>query len=1081
VAGRIEVGLLGGVEVRTSDAAVPIAGAKLKAIVALLALGAPHPVSHERLIEEIWADDPPANPANALQAQISTLRRLLGRDAVERRGPGYVLAVGPDDVDTIRLERLIRAGREAAANGNGSGDGDGNGDGDPHASAQHFHSALALVRGPALDDLADFRFARDAATRLDELVFDAHEGLMDARLAIGAHAEVVAALTGLVRAHPLRERFHAQLILALYRCGRQADALRAYRDARAVLVEELGVDPGPELQALEGAILAHDPALDARVAVRATTAARPADPFPATPGRLPLVGRPDELDGLRLDLDAARAGHGRVTLLGGEPGIGKTRLVEEAAAEAATLGLTVVWGRCYEGRGAPAFWPWIQIVNGLLAAFDHETLVAALGSGGADLAQIVPDVKELIADYQAPPPLDPASAQFRLSQAVSGFVRRLAATRPLLLVVDDLHWADAPSLELLTFLASEIDDVAALVLGTYRNIDPLLGGALAEALVHLGRRPVMRRLDLDGLDVGGLGELLAAAGTRPDDDLLTIVHRRTQGNPFFVTELLRLLPDDGTAPDVHTVGRALPAGVKGVIRQRVARLPEGSTRTIGFAATLGQEFDLAVLAASVDVDGATLLDHLEPALDAGIVVDNPSGSTRYRFSHGLVNETIYDDLGIAQRARTHQRIAATLEVHHGDASGPHLVALAAHWFHAVPAAPPDKGIDYAVRAADWAGSHLAHQQAQEQLRAALELIAGMPEGRARSMRELDVQDQLSILLITSTSYTDSEFAQVCARVRELCEEVDDQALMVPALWRLSIHHMMSADIAAGLALGQQLLELHGTGDPAAAEVAGHIGLGLILHSHGDQVAARPHFDRAVEMCDAGHDAALVRSVTEDPPVMARAFSAINLWLLGESDRAEQAAVDAFYLAAREGTHTWATMISVWGASTVSMLRCDPALTLQRCDDGIALAIAGGYGLGVPYMGVNRGWAIAALGDAETGAALILESAAIAHAFGAEYMRPVFHAVHAEVCLMGGRLDDALTSVDEGLAAVDASDERWFESELHRLRGDTLALQGRPGDEARGELQLAVAIATAQGALGLVRRAEASLARRPAAG
>jgi predicted ATPase len=164
-----------------------------------------------------------------------------------------------------------------------------------------------------------------------------------------------------------------------------------------------------------------------------------------------------------------------------------------------------------------------------------------------------------------------------------------------------------------------------------------------------------------------------------------------------------------------------------------------------------------------------------------------------------------------------------------------------------------------------------------------------------------------------------------------------------------------------------------------------------------------------------------------------------------------------------------------------MLRCDPALTLQRCDDGIALALAGGYGLGVPYMGVNRGWAIGALGDVETGAALILENAAIAHAFGAEYMRPVFHAVHAEVCLMGGRLDDAQASVDQGLAAVDASDERWFEAELHRLRGDTLALQGRPGDEVRAELQLAIAIATAQGALGLARRAEASLARPPAAG
>jgi DNA-binding SARP family transcriptional activator len=1071
--------------VRADDAVVPIAGAKLKAIVALLALGVPHPVSDERLIEEIWADDAPANPANALQAQISTLRRLLGRDGVERRGPGYVLAAGPDDVDTIRLERLIRAGREAVA---GAGPG-GDGTGDPHTGARHFHTALALVRGPPLDDLVDFRFARDAATRLDELVFDAHEGLMETRLAIGAHTEVVATLTGLVRAHPLRERFHAQLILALYRCGRQADALRAYQDARTALIEQLGVEPGPELRALESAVLGHDRALDAPVRRPAADAAAPADPFPTTPGRLPLVGRDADLAVLRQDLDAARSGHGRVTLVGGEPGIGKTRLVEELTAEATGQGATTVWGRCYEGRGAPPFWPWTQIADGLLAAFDDATLVAALGNGAADLAQIVPEVKDLVDDYAPPPPVDPASARFRLYRAVSGFVRRLSHVRPLLLVVDDLHWADEPSLELLTFVASEIDDAGLLVIGTYRNIDPALGGELAEALVALGRRPVVRRVDLAGLDVDGLGELLSAAGSRPSDDLLALVHRRTQGNPFFVTELLRLLPSGaggaaGRSLPAATdrVSQAVPAGVKGVIRQRLTRLPDATAHTLGFAATLGQAFDLAVLAASVEVDGATLLDHLEPAIEAGVLVDNPGGTSRYRFSHGLVNETIYDDMGVARQARTHHRIARTLEVHHGGTSGPHLLAMAAHWFRAVPAAPPDKGIDRAVEAAAWATAHVAHQEAEQQLRAALELIAGMPEGRDRSVRELEVQDLLSILLITSTSYTDPEFGRVCARVRELCEEVDDHALLVPAMWRLSMHHLMKSDIAAGVALAHQLLDGQGSGE-TAAKLAGHLSLALMTHSSGDQRAARPHFDRAVDMCDAGHAATMVRSVTEDPPVVARVFSAVNLWLLGEEGRAETAVLDAFYAAAGDSIHSWAAMVAVWGASTISMLRCEPAVTLKRCDDGIALAVAGGYGLGVPYMTVNRGWALAALGDLDAGVAQVLEGAAIADAFGARYMRPVFHAVHAEVCLMGGRLDDAIAAVDAGLAMVEASGERWFEVELLRLRGEVLAALGGPGatGAALAEIQRAIDVADVQGAIGLRRRAEAGLARVTAAG
>ena len=253
VPGRLEVGLLGSIEAFSAEGPLALAGQKLKAIVAMLALAAPHTVSDDRLIDELWDEEHPTNPTNALQAQISQLRRVLGRDALERRGQGYGLVLDADDVDAIRLERLVRAGRTAIK------------EGDHHAAASHYEAALSLVRGPPLDDLGGFRFARHAASRLDELVFAAHEGLVDVQLATGGHAEVIPSLTGLVSAHPLRERFHAQLILALYRCGRQGDALRAYQHARDLLVEELGVDPGPELQALERAVLAQDATLDRAV------------------------------------------------------------------------------------------------------------------------------------------------------------------------------------------------------------------------------------------------------------------------------------------------------------------------------------------------------------------------------------------------------------------------------------------------------------------------------------------------------------------------------------------------------------------------------------------------------------------------------------------------------------------------------------------------------------------------------------------------------------------------------------------------------------------------------------------------
>ena len=425
MAGRFEVGLLGEVEVRSSGADVPIAGAKLKAIVALLALGSPHPVAAERLIDEVWDEDLPGNPANSLHAQISSLRRLLGRDAVERRGQGYLLAVGPDDVDAIRL-RAARPGRSRGAA--------------PTTPAAAAQPLLGAALEPRPRSRRSATSASSASHGRPQCASASScraptRAWSTAGWRSGTTPAVVAELTALVQAHPLHERFHAQLIIALYRCGRQADALQAYQQARRVLLEELGVEPGPELRALEVAILNQDPALDPADHRRTGTGAdrrhrrRPPVTAPSTRfcrwSAATRMWRP-----LRADLASARAGRGRVALVGGEPGVGKTRLVEEIANEAAERGATVVWGRCYDGRGAPAFWPWVQIVGDLLDRFDRTAVADALRTTAGDLAQVVPAVKEFVADLAAATALDPESARFRLGQAITTTLRRLARHRP---------------------------------------------------------------------------------------------------------------------------------------------------------------------------------------------------------------------------------------------------------------------------------------------------------------------------------------------------------------------------------------------------------------------------------------------------------------------------------------------------------------------------------------------------------------------------------------------------------------------------------------------------------------------------
>jgi DNA-binding SARP family transcriptional activator len=369
VPGKFEVRLLCGIEATQDNDHVPIAGVGLKALVAILSLAVPHPVSSDHLIDELWGDEQPKNPENALQARISELRRLFGRASVIRREPGYALVVEPEAVDALRLERFVRDGREAYDSG------------DEQRAGDCYRSALSLVHGPPLSELLDFRFALVAASRIEEMVLAAHEGLADVRLALGQHTDAVDSLIELVRAHPLRERFHAQLMLAFYRCGRQADALRTYKAARDVLLDELGLEPGPELKSLEHSVLSHDPGLTNGVArvptmpqpislpdqrdLEAWRTARQTDGKPTT-GPIHLVGREYELHALQEDLAETIMGRGRLVLLGGEPGIGKTRLAEELGSRAKATGAEVVWGRCYEGRGAPAFWPWTQIVNGLL-------------------------------------------------------------------------------------------------------------------------------------------------------------------------------------------------------------------------------------------------------------------------------------------------------------------------------------------------------------------------------------------------------------------------------------------------------------------------------------------------------------------------------------------------------------------------------------------------------------------------------------------------------------------------------------------------------------------------------------------
>lgn len=631
--------ILGGAEQR--DLTVEVGAKKQRAIVSALALTPGQPVSDEALIDLVWADDPPGSPLTSLYSYVSALRKALDPERaraapslLETTDHGYLLRVAPDDVDTHRFTRLVRQHQpqmealwriflgEATVN---AGDHT-----EVPAAVEHLSEALDSWVGEPYADLPAQSQVIAERVSLASLRAAAVEARLTGMVAVGETAEVLGITQAEIEQRSLDERLWAIHALALHRAGRQVDALASLRQIRGNLREQLGLEPGQRLRSLEVAILRQDPALTARLS----------DAGGRRPSRQPSrsresAARSRERAQLATLLDEAAQGSFRVASIVGEPGIGKSWLVERTIEAARERGFRVAMGAGSPVEGASPLWPWLSIL--------------------AQLTGVRPSLDELMVDSQEADELTsrPAELAFRIADSIARRVLAAAGRQPVLLILEDAHWADDASLRALIHLVSVADSGARLAVVITRRSLPEPAGSLAELLSAAVRRNVVP-IQVRGLSLEEAGRLVSAVAGKVPRETVRRWWRGSGGNPFFLIEFARLDPD---ARD------ELPATTRTVIRRRLSPLGPQARSVLDAAAVTGDRFRPALLAAVTGLDGDLVDECVDEAVGLGLVIDRGDGWLT--FSHALVRDYVDDALPRSARSRLHARFADVLANHPG--------------------------------------------------------------------------------------------------------------------------------------------------------------------------------------------------------------------------------------------------------------------------------------------------------------------------------------------------------------------------------------------------------------------------------
>lgn len=1027
---------------------VAIGGRRQLSILALMLINANHVVSVDRFVDILWPSSSPPKAAAALHVAISRLRRTLERDRPPRGSPsllvsrpgGYLLQLERESFDVTRFEDLVASARDISEE-------------HPARAYELLRSALDLWRGAPYEDFVYDGFAAMEIARLQECAAGAEEDWFEVGLVLSRHVELLSRLETVASEHPLRERVHGQLMLALYRAGRQAEALAAYQRLRRNLVEELGLEPSRELQGLESAILRHDPRLEVLrgpVPESAPLRLRP---------QAGIVGRDGDITRLLEAFDTTARGRGSVVLVEGEAGIGKSSLMNAflSAAVRARPDALILQGRCTEAGTAAPFWPWTQVLRELIGAVGLSGLAAAAGQQMPALGPVLPDL-----------PADPSGSvepmhvrQVRACAALTSVVASIPEERPTVIALDDLHCADELSLRAFVAIAQETSRTSLLLVAAYRPDGVSGHHPMVSALADLHRSTNVNRLRLGRLSADEVERLIAGVTDRAASPaVVSAVFDRTGGNPFFTVELAILLAQTGSLdePDGDRARTAVPAGVQEVLRARLSVLSRPAYDLLVAGAVMGRDFDMRVAADACGVDGAEALDHIEEARRAGLVVEGDQAGD-VQFSHVLIADALVHDLGRAREAAVHRRVANGL-ARHGPGDTRHAMQLALH-AHAGAGGDGVWESKMLRRAAQFASSGSAFDVADRLHVAQLDSIRSVAPSAERTRLELEALVDLSVVRTWTRGYHSVEVGETLTEALALAPVAGHAVSVLAALHARWTHHCLRAEFDRA---DQVAAEIAGFAlrhpEPVVTFTSGLVS-SIAAWGKGRIAVATESFKTIEPLLPEVSDPSLVRVCIAAPPVIFGSFSALTATLAGDVEQGRRLA-EQTVLYSRSIGHAWShTYALVLGQAVLAAMAGDLELAASASEEGVIRATENAFVSLMPVGQVVRAW-YEAVSTGEVAHAESARTAADQLRFtGAPAFRHFLLGLVGEAELVTGEPLSAVTTADEAIAEATRVGEFFWLPELHRLRGDALVRLGEV-DPAEQAFEQATALASEQG-------------------